>query len=84
MMKTETYQQPDLQGYYGDFGGAYIPEMLHRNVAELKLKYLEIMQEDSFQEEFQQLFLNFNLKMEEIKQNKKNIYIKLKKLKKLI
>ena len=59
MMKTETYQQPDLQGYYGDFGGAYIPEMLHRNVAELKLKYLEIMQEDSFQEEFQQLLKDY-------------------------
>ena len=59
MMKTETYQHPDLQGYYGDFGGAYIPEMLHRNVAELKSKYVEIMQEDSFQKEFQQLLKDY-------------------------
>ena len=27
------YQVPDLHGYYGEFGGAYIPEMLQRNVA---------------------------------------------------
>jgi tryptophan synthase beta chain len=59
MMKTETYQQPDQQGYYGEFGGAYIPEMLHRNVAELKAKYLEIMYENSFQEEFQQLLKDY-------------------------
>ncbi|MEI6086937.1 MAG: tryptophan synthase subunit beta [Bacteroidota bacterium] len=59
MMKTETYQNPDQQGYYGEFGGAYIPEMLHRNVAELKAKYLEIMYESSFQEEFQQLLKDY-------------------------
>ncbi len=38
-----TYKQPNIFGYYGDFGGAYIPEMLHRNVEELKSRYLEIM-----------------------------------------
>jgi tryptophan synthase beta chain len=59
MTITETFQHPDPQGYYGDFGGAYIPEMLHRNVAELKSKYLEIMQEKSFQQEFQQLLKDY-------------------------
>jgi tryptophan synthase beta chain len=59
MMKTDTYQHPDEQGYYGEFGGAYIPEMLHRNVAELKAKYLEIMHESSFQKEFQQLLKDY-------------------------
>lgn len=49
---TKTYQQPDAQGYYGRFGGAYIPEMLHRNVEELKSRYLEIMRDTQFQEEF--------------------------------
>ncbi len=58
-MKTDTYQHPDQQGYYGEFGGAYIPEMLHRNVAELKAKYLEIMHESSFQDEFQQLLKDY-------------------------
>ncbi len=59
MMKTDTYQQPNEQGYYGKFGGAYIPEMLHRNVEELKAKYLEIMYESSFQKEFQQLLKDY-------------------------
>ena len=59
MMKTDTYQQPNEQGYYGEFGGAYIPEMLHRNVEALKAKYLEIMYESSFQKEFQQLLKDF-------------------------
>ncbi|MFT2633480.1 tryptophan synthase subunit beta, partial [Escherichia coli] len=45
--------------YYGDFGGAYIPEMLHANVAELREQYLNIMQEDSFQEEFQALLRDY-------------------------
>ena len=40
------------QGYYGDFGGAYIPEMLYPNVEQLKSRYLEIMHEDAFQKEF--------------------------------
>jgi tryptophan synthase beta chain len=55
----ETFQNPNAQGYYGKFGGAYIPEMLHRNVADLKAKYLSIMYEDSFQQEFQQLLRDY-------------------------
>ncbi len=50
---------PDEQGYYGSFGGAYIPEMLHRNVEELRTKYLEIMYEDEFQKEFQHLLRDY-------------------------
>ena len=59
MTTTQTYQQPDLQGYYGKFGGAYIPEMLHRNVEELKERYLDIMYEPSFQKEFQLLLKDY-------------------------
>jgi tryptophan synthase beta chain len=55
----ESFQNPNAQGYYGKFGGAYIPEMLHRNVEELKAKYLEIMYEESFQQEFQQLLTDY-------------------------
>lgn len=47
------------KGYYGDFGGAYIPEMLHPNVEELREQYLKIMQEESFQKEFQQLLRDY-------------------------
>jgi tryptophan synthase beta chain len=56
---TTSYQQPDQHGYYGQFGGAYIPEMLHRNVEELKEKYLGIIYEASFQKEFQQLLKDY-------------------------
>ncbi|MEI6585470.1 MAG: tryptophan synthase subunit beta [Sediminibacterium sp.] len=59
MNTTTSFQQPDLQGYYGQFGGAYIPEMLHRNVEELKARYLEIMYEASFQKEFQSLLKDY-------------------------
>lgn len=59
MPTTTTYQQPDTHGYYGKFGGAYIPEMLHRNVEELKSGYLDIMYEPSFQEEFKELLQDY-------------------------
>ena len=59
MTTTQTYQQPNEQGYYGQFGGAYIPEMLHRNVEELRTKYLEIIHEDAFQKEFQELLHDY-------------------------
>ena len=40
------------KGFYGTFGGAFIPEMLYPNVEELRLQYLSITSEPSFQEEF--------------------------------
>lgn len=59
MTTTATYQHPNTQGYYGKFGGAYIPEMLHRNVEELRTRYLEIMYEDAFQKEFKDLLRDY-------------------------
>lgn len=50
---------PDGDGYYGRFGGAFIPEMLHRNVEELRMKYLDIMGEASFQKEYAQLLQDY-------------------------
>ncbi|UYQ93841.1 tryptophan synthase subunit beta [Chitinophaga horti] len=47
------------KGYYGRFGGAYIPEMLYPNVEELRTKYLEIMSEPSFQQEFEALLRDY-------------------------
>lgn len=58
-MTTQTYQRPDEQGYYGKFGGAYIPEMLYRNVEELRTKYLEIIHESSFQKEYAELLKDY-------------------------
>lgn len=47
------------QGYYGEFGGAFIPEMLYPNVEQLRQNYLSIMQEPEFQREFQSLLRDF-------------------------
>lgn len=54
-----TYKNPDENGYYGEFGGAFVPEMLYPNVAELQKKYLEIIESDEFQNEFQNLLKNY-------------------------
>ena len=51
--------KPDAQGYYGSFGGAYIPEMLHRNVEELRSRYLTIIEEPAFKEQFQKLLRDY-------------------------
>lgn len=51
--------QVDSRGYYGPFGGAYIPEMLYRNVEELQQKYLDIIYSDSFQEEMKKLLRDY-------------------------
>jgi tryptophan synthase beta chain len=51
--------QVDENGYYGSFGGAFIPEMLYPNVEELRERYLSIIQEESFQIEFQKLLHDF-------------------------
>ena len=47
------------KGYYGDFGGAFIPEMLYPNVEELRQNYLKITAEPSFQAEFEDLLKEY-------------------------
>ena len=47
------------KGYYGEFGGAYIPEMLYPNVEELRQNYLKIMADPSFIKEFNDLLKNY-------------------------
>ena len=47
------------QGFYGDFGGSFIPEMLHSNIDNLQRQYLEIMAEPSFQKEFRSLLKDY-------------------------
>lgn len=56
-MKT-TYNI-NKKGYYGEFGGAFIPEMLYPNVEELRQNYLKIMAEPSFKKEFDQLLKDY-------------------------
>ena len=47
------------KGYYGQFGGAFIPEMLYPNIEELRQKYLSIMAEPDFKAEFDQLLKSY-------------------------
>ncbi|MFC6877921.1 tryptophan synthase subunit beta [Flavobacterium myungsuense] len=47
------------KGFYGNFGGAFIPEMLYPNVEELRQNYLKISSEPSFQEEFKYLLKDY-------------------------
>ncbi len=49
----------DEQGFYGEFGGAFIPEMLYPNVEHLRKQYLEIMYEPEFQKEFRALLKDY-------------------------
>jgi tryptophan synthase beta subunit len=50
---------PDKQGFYGSFGGAYIPELLYLNVEYLQKNYLKIITSDSFQKEYRSLLKDF-------------------------
>jgi tryptophan synthase beta chain len=56
---TESIYNVNEKGYYGQFGGAFIPEMLYPNVEELRVSYLSIIAEPSFQEEFQSLLKDY-------------------------
>ncbi len=58
-MTTGRKYQVNEQGYYGRYGGAYIPEMLHPNVEELQQRYKQIIAEESFQKEFQSLLKDY-------------------------
>jgi tryptophan synthase beta chain len=59
MTGLNTYQHPSEQGYYGEFGGAFIPEMLYGNVEELRTRYLQIMADPAFHKEFDLLLKDF-------------------------
>jgi tryptophan synthase beta chain len=53
------YQQPSEEGYYGQYGGAYIPEMLYSNVETLKNQYLQIMDDPAFKAEVAALLKDY-------------------------
>lgn len=52
------YQVND-KGYYGEFGGAYVPEILHRCVEELRQTYLRVMNSETFRKEYDQLLCDY-------------------------
>ncbi|MEI7828172.1 MAG: tryptophan synthase subunit beta [Prolixibacteraceae bacterium] len=49
----------DKNGYYGEFGGAYIPEILHKCVTELQNTYLGVIESEEFRKEFDQLLQDY-------------------------
>lgn len=55
----QTFTNPNEHGYYGDFGGAFIPEMLFANVAQLKSQYLQIMDDEDFKREVNELLHHY-------------------------
>jgi tryptophan synthase beta chain len=58
-MMQQTFTNPNEHGYYGDFGGAFIPEMLFANVAQLKSQYLQIMDDEDFKKEVNDLLHHY-------------------------
>src|SRR5450432_981550 len=59
MAELKTFQQPSERGYYGEFGGAFIPEMLYGNVEELRSRYQEIINAPDFRSEFDLLLKDY-------------------------
>ena len=51
--------QVDEKGYYGRFGGAYIPEILHKCVEDLQRSYLRVLESESFREEYRTLLRDY-------------------------
>jgi len=49
----------DQDGYYGEFGGAYVPEILHQCVEDLRKAYLPILESEDFQQEFRALLRDY-------------------------
>ena len=49
----------DNEGFYGDFGGAYVPEILHKCVNDLQQTYLSVIESESFQQEYRQLLRDY-------------------------
>lgn len=55
----KTSYQVDKNGFYGEFGGAYIPEILYATVEKLRRQYLEILESDEFQKEYMSLLRDY-------------------------
>ena len=49
----------DTNGFYGEYGGAYVPEILYKTVEDLKKSYLDIIESDDFRREYHQLLRDY-------------------------
>ncbi len=59
MMENLKYTQPDELGFYGEFGGAYIPELLRPNIEELQANFDLLSKDEAFQSEFKNLLADY-------------------------
>jgi tryptophan synthase beta subunit len=59
MNSTNKYTSPDDLGFYGAFGGAYVPELLRPNLEELALKYSEIKNNSNFKNNYVRLLKDY-------------------------
>jgi len=59
MIMSTTLKRPSEYGYYGNFGGAFIPEMLYANVEALRASYLDIIADPAFQKDFHHLLRHY-------------------------
>lgn len=59
MIATPQMAQPDRNGYYGRFGGAYIPEILHKNIVDLEAAYRRWVDDEEFNREFDRLLRDY-------------------------
>jgi tryptophan synthase beta chain len=58
-MKNRKTDYPDFNGFYGEFGGAYVPEVLYKCVHDLQQNYLEVLNSESFGSEYHQLLRDY-------------------------
>lgn len=58
-MISKSYKRPDDLGYYGEFGGAYIPEMLYANVEELRKIYQDTLDDEAFKKVYKNLLSDY-------------------------
>jgi len=58
--QSKINKNPNNKGFYGEFGGAYVPEMLFQNVTELQENYLKIIEDESFKKEYLQLLKDYS------------------------
>jgi tryptophan synthase beta chain len=58
-MKTQNPYLANEAGFYGKFGGAFIPEMLYPNIENLRQQYISIIEEDAFQKELNSLLKDY-------------------------
>ena len=56
---SKVMYQINNKGYYGKYGGAYIPEILHRCVTELRETYCAVLESESFEQEFHRLLCDY-------------------------